>query len=165
MREQSHPLPPMRYQSPAPNLAPSGFRDAVMNAAKAALKAPDITEQDRQLLYDMRRDENRYGFRAIERLFDLLAKLPNEGAAMEFVVDVRTSISRRRSHRRHAAPTVSFANETSAQGAADMAQAEYLRNPTPENAARVRATMSSQMAAIGDFLEDVTVATPPMMRA
>jgi hypothetical protein len=154
----------MRYQTSAPNLAPSGFRSAVVNAAKAALQAPNITEQDRQMLYDLRRDEQRYGFRAVERLFDLLSQLPNEGAAMEFVVDVRTTISRRRAHRRHAAPTVSFVNETTAQGAADMAQAEYLRNPTPENAARARAALSEQMAAIGDFMEDVTAATPPAMR-
>lgn len=147
----------MRYQSEVPPLAPPGFRDAVVNAAKAALQAPDITEQDRQMLYDLRRDEGRYQFRTIDRLFDLLAKLPSEAPAMELVVEVRSTIARRRTHKRVADVDRDYAEETAAGAEFDVAQARALRLPTRDNVIAATKAGSRQMAGIARFLDDLTV--------
>lgn len=151
----------MRYQTEGPRLAPPGFRAAVVNAAKAALQAPDITEQDRQLMYDIRRDEGRYAFRAIDRMFDLLAKLPSEAPAMELVVEIRSTISRRRAHKRVADVDVTYAEETAAQAEADVAQARALRFPSAENIGRARAACSKHIAGITRFMDDLTAMPVP----
>lgn len=154
--------PPTRYQSERVSLAATiGFRTAIAKAAGAALDIPLLSAADRQLLHDLRRDEGRYQFRAVDRLLDLLAKHPSEAVSMEFAVDIRAALVRRRTRARRVDDLYpAVAEETAAQGEADSLTLAVLRDPTPENVARARSALSRHAAAINRLLDDMTVMTP-----
>lgn len=129
----------MRYHTSRLRVAPDlgTFRAGVVRAAGAALTAPNLTEADRQLLADMRRQEGRYAFRALDRLIDLLANVPKESDALAWVDDLRGAILARRRRlfgpEHTAALPEAIEAETLAQAQADPLQmAVALHAPTPE---------------------------------
>jgi hypothetical protein len=114
------------YQSRNQPLAPAGsFRDIVRRAAQAAERAPTLTGGDRQLLWDLAREESRYQFSTLDRLVSALAQLPDRDAAIAFADDLRDLIVARLDQRTGelypAFQTVAL-EETDAECAADPLQ-------------------------------------------
>lgn len=120
--------------APAPQSA-GKFREAVKRAAGVALQAPHLTMSDSQLLRDLRRDDPRYRFHAIDRLFDLLATMPSDDDALALVDELRGAIVARRARnqaRNHARDLRGdLIEEIEAQGLADVAVLRVASAATP----------------------------------
>lgn len=90
----------MRYQLTEPRLAPGStegaFRECVQHAAQVALEIPTLTASERQLLHDLRRNEGRYAFRALDALLDMLTRVADERDALAFCDELRAAIVARR---------------------------------------------------------------------
>lgn len=146
------------YHNHASRVAPStAFREAIRRAAGVAMHARTLTAQDSQLLRDLRRAEGRYQFRAIDRLFDLLANVPEDAPALALVEEMRAAIIARR--RRNAARDLrsDAVQEIATARDADVAIAILLSNPHPDLAViqRAIAATATHRHGIDRLLDDL----------
>ena len=122
----------MRYnQESARRLAPcsahGAFRAIIRLAASAALEAPNLTASDRQMLHDLRRaEQGRYGFRAVDRVLDLLATVPSDASAFLFPEELHSAIQARRVRNEIRDVRAAYLAETTAVANADTSQAHVV---------------------------------------
>lgn len=154
-----------RSLAPSRPLPPSGaFREAIHRAAGVALLAPDLTQADRQLFHDYRRDESRYKWDGVDRLVDALARVPEEADALSLVEDLRAVVIARRRRNEQIDLMAAYDAETVAGAEADVVQAHALRDPSPLNKEACRKAVVRQMANARRFLDDLAAFQPARAR-
>ena len=134
----------MRYHKSGPACgsasatASGAFREAVCRAAMAAKAAPNATRFDQQMIRDVLSKDARYGFRAVDRILDLLASLPDDAAAFGLVDDLREAVAHRRLRSRPwLALPIAVEQEAAAEAEANPVQLSIaLHEQTPDSLRR-----------------------------
>lgn len=145
----------MGYHMTAHRVAPDApephheFREAIRRAAGVALHSPALTAADSQMLRDLRRADARYQFRAVDRLLDLLATIPDEEPALVLLDDIRGAIVSRRARNQHRDLRADYLAESTTQHDADDAMLRVLCAPHPELALVRKAIDASERHKVG----------------
>ena len=111
---------------------PGVIREQVREAALIAMRSLPLNAHDSQLMRDVRREDGPYQFRALDRLFDLLAQVPDECEALAFIENLRGAlIARRERNEAHDLREDAMVARAS-EGMADVAVLEVLCAPSPD---------------------------------
>jgi hypothetical protein len=111
---------------------PGAFREQVREAALVAMRSLPLTTPDSQLCRDLRREDGPYQFRALDRLMDLLATVPDEHEALTFIEGLRGTIVGRRQRNTERDLREDFLAETEAEGEEHTAVARVMTDPHPD---------------------------------
>lgn len=135
------------YQTPevAPALLPDPFDDRLREIAKD-LRGPggvaDLTDRERDFLYDLAREETRYPMPTVRKLAALSRR-----ARSPMVREAFAELIREYSLPANAVPSVTAAydHETRATGPADIAQRAFERDRNPITYARAKEALQHQL--------------------
>lgn len=137
-------VPAYRQPSPAPVTAPDGFEDGLRKIARALRgSVGDLTDREKDWLYDLAREEARYPMPTVRKLCALSRRSRNPAVRNAFAELVRreclegTDVS----------VTQAFGIELRSNGPTDIAQWEFARDKNPITYQRAKAQLQEQIAA------------------
>lgn len=111
---------------------PGIFREQVREAALIAMRSLPLAAHDSQLMRDLRREDGPYQFRAVDRLIDLLAQVPDECEALVFIEGLRGAITARRRRQESHNLLADALEEHALQCVADPLQLAVATDPHPD---------------------------------
>lgn len=133
-----------RQSSASPATPPDSFEGAIRKVARGLRESiPDLSDRDKEFLYDMAREETRYPMPTVRRLC-ALSRRSRDPIARDAFATLILELSVNGDE--EAAVTRAFDLELRSTGPADIAQRAFEREKNPITYERVKAALEAQRA-------------------